>query len=339
MYSTYEPAAAWILLTIMLLAIVCALIGSPLAGIVIMMVTVIVIIFVLLPPVYDTAPNCGTGKWVYSKDGAVRYDPNLLKHGEAQVPNSTPRSQIKTVGENTIEKPTETNTKKNRSKKKSMSSKSASRSKSGEASKRFATSHAQRPPLPPPGPGRRDYYVRDIDPQDSGALLEGGYMPRPYAADIPGNAYPTGILGSNVPAIPPKPIQQCSADTPLCAQQAQALWRIPQYPVQQPSREGTIADVVPDLPDCAQMTPKQIIRNQGLYGIKGDLRCDLLQRSTYQDTRFVEPISARNQFLGYLAYDQLHAKDQYMVASDVSPAILQRNPPPLPQQRYSSGQS
>jgi hypothetical protein len=92
-----------------------------------------------------------------------------------------------------------------------------------------------------------------------------------------------------------------------------AVWRLPEYPVDQPSREETIAAVVSDLPTCCQQTPKDIIRNQGLYGIKGNLSCDLLKRSAVSDRGFLEPLAARNAFLAYNSYDQLHAKDQFMI--------------------------
>lgn len=93
----------------------------------------------------------------------------------------------------------------------------------------------------------------------------------------------------------------------------EAVWRLPEYPVEQASREETIAAVVSDLPTCCQQTPKEVIRNQGLYGIKGNLSCDLLKRSAVSDRGFLEPLGARNAFLAYNSYDQLHAKDQYLI--------------------------
>lgn len=93
----------------------------------------------------------------------------------------------------------------------------------------------------------------------------------------------------------------------------EAVWRLPEYPVEQASREETIAAVVSDLPTCCQQTPKEVIRNQGLYGIKGNLSCDLLKRSAVSDAGFLEPLGARNAFLAYNSYDQLHAKDQYLI--------------------------
>lgn len=108
-----------------------------------------------------------------------------------------------------------------------------------------------------------------------------------------------------VPNMPPMP--------GLAQLPGEAVWRLPEYPVDQPSREETIAAVVSDLPTCCQQTPKDMIRNQGLYGIKGNLSCDLLKRSAVSDRGFLEPLAARNAFLAYNSYDQLHAKDQFMI--------------------------
>lgn len=114
-----------------------------------------------------------------------------------------------------------------------------------------------------------------------------------------------------VPNMPPMPglaQNPVSPGTP-----GEVVWRLPEYPVDQPSREETIAAVVSDLPTCCQQTPKEIIRNQGLYGIKGNLSCDLLKRSAVSDHGFLEPLAARNAFLAYNSYDQLHAKDQFLI--------------------------
>jgi len=120
-----------------------------------------------------------------------------------------------------------------------------------------------------------------------------------------GNVPPCGNGFKIVPNMPPMP--------GLAQLPGEAVWRLPEYPVDQPSREETIAAVVSDLPTCCQQTPKDIIRNQGLYGIKGNLSCDLLKRSAVSDRGFLEPLAARNAFLAYNSYDQLHAKDQFMI--------------------------
>lgn len=120
-----------------------------------------------------------------------------------------------------------------------------------------------------------------------------------------GNVASCGNGFKIVPNMPPMP--------GLAQVPGEAIWRLPEYPVDQPSREETIAAVVSDLPTCCQQTPKDMIRNQGLYGIKGNLSCDLLKRSAVSDHGFLEPLAARNAFLAYNSYDQLHAKDQFMV--------------------------
>ena len=108
-----------------------------------------------------------------------------------------------------------------------------------------------------------------------------------------------------VPNMPPFPgVVQYTGDT---------IWRLPEWPADQPSREESIAAVVSDLPTCTQQNPKDMIRNQGLYGIKGNVACDLLKRSAVADTGFLQPLGARNAFLAYNSYDQLHAKDQFLI--------------------------
>lgn len=312
-----SSAIVWLLVTVLVLAIVCTLLGKPLAGLVITTVTILVIVYLLIPPVYQTVPGQGTGKWIYDKNGSIRFDPDSLAHAEATTANMTPRG-LNTAPVSTLKIETGNKQRGGNSHGDNNDKHSSTRNRKRKHMKRrFATENTNRPPLPQchqPPPRRRD-----PDPQQSGAVVENALVPQPVVANVPHNAF--GVVDE--PLTPPT----------ACAQ---AIWRAPQYPVIKPSREGTIADVVPDLPQCNQLTPKQIIRNQGLYGIKGDTRCDLYQRSTYQDTRFVEPLAARNQFLAYNAYDQLHQRDSYLIPNSVSPGILHRTPPPLPQQKYST---
>jgi len=165
------------------------------------------------------------------------------------------------------------------------------------------------------------------------------------AADVPGNVWGEGVTCSsdacadNDPAIMLPVVMEGSAasrdDAPQCGGGVQVLsnlppfpgvvvaaaalngsngvWRLPEWPADQPSREGTIAAVVSDLPECAEQTPRDIIRTKGLYGIKGNTSCDLLKRTAVADTGFIQPIGARNAFLAYDSYDQLHAKDQFLI--------------------------
>lgn len=169
-------------------------------------------------------------------------------------------------------------------------------------------------------------------------------------AHVPNNVY----LGYYLPPPPPRWTPQESSATPLPPQEVppalrptpethdkqrprqqqqypgQAVWTLPEYPVEMPSREDTIANVVSGLPECCQTTPMQTIRNNGLYGIRGNVSCDLLKRSAISDYGFVQPIGARDAWIAYNTYDQLHAKDQFLVPASPSPTILHRQYPPLP---------
>ena len=84
------------------------------------------------------------------------------------------------------------------------------------------------------------------------------------------------------------------------------------------SREGSIACVVPELIGDDQSAMKDVIRNQGLYGIRGNLSCEKLRRNAKQDTRFIEPVGARNAWAAYNAYDQKHARDPFMIPAQQS---------------------
>lgn len=110
-----------------------------------------------------------------------------------------------------------------------------------------------------------------------------------------------------VPPLPPMPGLALPPPT------GESIWRLPENVVDQCSREESIAAVVSGLPECCQQTPMQAIRNQGLYGVKGNLSCDKLKRSAVADYNLLEPLGARNAFLAYNSYDQLHAKDQFMI--------------------------
>lgn len=197
---------------------------------------------------------------------------------------------------------------------------------------RLAAAAAAPPPLSPPRAMRLCPVVQSR-------------RPPPAAADVPGNVWGEAVTCSsdacvdNDPAILLPVVMEGSAasrrsdDAPQCGGGVQVLsnlppfpgvvaaalngsngaWRLPEWPADQPSREGTIAAVVSDLPECAEQTPRDIIRNKGLYGIKGNTSCDLLKRSAVADAGFIQPLGARNAFLAYDSYDQLHAKDQFLI--------------------------
>ncbi len=134
------------------------------------------------------------------------------------------------------------------------------------------------------------------------------------------------------------PCMQCGLFKPNCtcniacdaAVPGSAIARLPEYPGMTDDRAESIASIVPGLPNCCEGNPKDIIRNQGLYGIKGNLSCEKLKRNAVQDTRFIEPIRARNSWAAYNSYDQLHAKDQFMVPAKSAPEIHHRQYDPLP---------
>jgi hypothetical protein len=76
----------------------------------------------------------------------------------------------------------------------------------------------------------------------------------------------------------------------------------------------------PSLPVCAappaQPTNQEMkdhIRDNGLYGVHGNLSCKRLQRGTVADSGMLQPLNARNQLLKFLSVDQQHAKDPHLI--------------------------
>lgn len=59
---------------------------------------------------------------------------------------------------------------------------------------------------------------------------------------------------------------------------------------------------------------KRKIRNEGLYGIQGDLNCVTMRRSAVADTGFIQPLEARTEYLRYLAYDMPNYRNQWQTA-------------------------
>jgi hypothetical protein len=87
-------------------------------------------------------------------------------------------------------------------------------------------------------------------------------------------------------------------------------------PIQPPSTPHT-----DNLPECgnppippSDREMRDHIRNNGLYGIHGNLSCRRLQRSTVGDKGMLQPLNARNQLIKFLAVDQLHAKDPHLIS-------------------------
>lgn len=76
----------------------------------------------------------------------------------------------------------------------------------------------------------------------------------------------------------------------------------------------------PSMPVCAprpaqpsNQEMKNYIRDNGLYGVHGNLSCKRLQRGTVADSGLLQPLNARNQLLKFLSVDQQHAKDPYLI--------------------------
>lgn len=67
------------------------------------------------------------------------------------------------------------------------------------------------------------------------------------------------------------------------------------------------------LPPLTDRNMRDHIRNHGLYGVRGNLSCKRLQRSTVADKGMLQPLNARNQMIKFLAVDQLHAKDPTLI--------------------------
>ena len=111
---------------------------------------------------------------------------------------------------------------------------------------------------------------------------------------------------------------------------AEDIWRAPELPTDRGSRENTIDAIVSDLPKgCSNAQVREHIRNNGLYGIKGNVSCDLLNRSSFSDQGYIQPLNARNSWLSYISEDQLHSRDQWLIPTTAAPQVFQRPIDPL----------
>lgn len=81
-------------------------------------------------------------------------------------------------------------------------------------------------------------------------------------------------------------------------------------------------EYVPNLPACGEHTPTELIRNNGLYGVKGDYNCDIMKRSAVMDAGYVEPLGAREEWIKYLGYDTPHKRDQFMIRKEKGPLLM-----------------
>lgn len=83
---------------------------------------------------------------------------------------------------------------------------------------------------------------------------------------------------------------------------------------------------VTTLPSCNDPPPplaahevRDYIRNHGLYGVHGNLNCRHMQRGSVSDHGQLQPLNARNQLLKFLAYDQPHEKDPFLIPNQKTP--------------------
>lgn len=81
-------------------------------------------------------------------------------------------------------------------------------------------------------------------------------------------------------------------------------------------------EFVPNLPSCGEHTPTELIRNNGLYGVKGDYNCDIMKRTAVMDAGFVQPLGAREEWIKYLGYDMPNKRDQYMIRKEKGPLLM-----------------
>jgi hypothetical protein len=77
-----------------------------------------------------------------------------------------------------------------------------------------------------------------------------------------------------------------------------------------------------NLPSCVNQTPAEVIRNNGLYGVKGDYNCDIMKRRAVMDTGFVQPLGARAQWAQYLGYDMPNKRNQFMQRAELGPTLM-----------------
>lgn len=120
------------------------------------------------------------------------------------------------------------------------------------------------------------------------------------------------------------PVVSCEASGDKCTQAVlarQRALRAAGDPVANGVLEAAVAlsdrrvepGFVTKFPECCPSTPAGMIRQNGLYGVKGNWGCDIANRSTVQDAGFVEPLEARNEMARYQIYDMPNKKNQYMV--------------------------
>lgn len=146
--------------------------------------------------------------------------------------------------------------------------------------------------------------------------------------DVKTNVNPYGGIDISTPTTPPISTGNTSPTTPPTTTPPTTTPPITTPPITTPPATTPLIDGMPVvaelaqdyLPSCATPTNprsnkeiRDYIRNNGLYGVHGDVNCRKMQRASVADKGLLQPLNARNQLLHFLSVDQLHAKDSTLI--------------------------
>lgn len=87
---------------------------------------------------------------------------------------------------------------------------------------------------------------------------------------------------------------------------------LPPPDVAQEARDYLPRCTVPEVAKSAK-DMRDMIRNNGLYGIHGDTNCRMMQRASIADKGVRQPLAARMELMQFLGVDLLHKKDQTLM--------------------------
>lgn len=87
---------------------------------------------------------------------------------------------------------------------------------------------------------------------------------------------------------------------------------LPPPDVAQEARDYLPRCTVPEVAKSAK-DMRDMIRNNGLYGIHGDTNCRMMQRASIADKGVRQPLAARTELMQFLGVDLLHRKDQTLM--------------------------
>ena len=217
-------------------------------------------------------------------------------------------------------------------------------------------------PSPPPSAGKRfvpQQPVRMLPPQavvkkmtTTAAKRQSAPQLRPPAGPLLAAVakdkllFPVADRGENTPAMPASDrgemmhtrsgaVRAAFCGAPQGFATAQDVIEAPEEAVQQyvpvvPQDRGESLkqpplspyEFVPNLPACGEHTPTELIRNNGLYGVKGDYNCDIMKRSAVMDAGYVQPLGAREEWIKYLGYDTPNKRDQFMIRKEKGPLLM-----------------